>query len=139
MPRRFFTICSLVVLTAAAGAQAQPDRYQMTTSVAPGQRAALTIGGVPRGQFAIAVRASSDGAKDFTLTQQRTGGRRFVVFGPATRRGTCGGAAGTIVCSGVTTPATPAGHRWTFRFTNASSRPMAIVLTVRWRKIASAG
>ena len=38
--------------------------------------AALKIGKVPKGEFAFALRAASDGEKRFRLTQQRNGGSR---------------------------------------------------------------
>ena len=141
---RFLAICAVAALIVPAAAQtapAQPNRFRLVTNVAPGARAALTIGRVPKGEFAFALRVSSDGAKAFRLTQQRTGGTRFTVLrSPSTAAsGTCGGAAGTLVCTAITTPATPGGHRWTFVFTNSSNRPMGVTLTIRWRPVTGAG
>ena len=133
--------CAALVLLAPAVAQAQPNTFTLLTSVAPGKRATLTIGTVPKGEFAFGVRVSSDGAKTFRLTQQRNGGTRFTVIrapGPIADDA-CQGAAGTLGCTGITTPATPGGKRWTFVFTNQSNRPMDLRLTIRWRPVTSAG
>ena len=133
--------CAALALLAPAVAQAQPNTFRLTTSVAAGKRVALTVGTVPRGEFAFGVRVSSDGAKTFKLTQQRNGGTRFTVLkapGPIADHA-CQGAAGTLGCTGITTPATPGGRRWTFVFTNQSNRPMNLRLTIRWRPVTSAG
>lgn len=130
-----------LTLLAPAAALAQPSTFQLATSVRPHHKATLTIGTVPQGEFAFAVRVSSDGAKNFRLTQQRNGGARFTVLEApgATPDGTCGGAAGTLDCTGITTPATPGGKRWTFVFSNRSNRPMQLRLIIRWRPVTSAG
>ncbi len=123
---RFLALCAAAALAAPAVASAQPNRFKLVTTVAPGGRAALTIGTVPKGEFAFGVRVSSDGAKTFRLTQQRSGGTRFTVLkapGPIAD-GACEGAAGSLICTGITTPATPGGRRWTFVFTNSGDRPM---------------
>jgi hypothetical protein len=132
-------VLALVALAVPAAASAAPGPVTLRTSVPPGKSAGLTIGAVPRGEFVIALRASSDGAKNFTLTQRRNGGRRFTVLSPATTARACEGAAGSLFCTGLTTPATPAGHRWTFQLRNRSGRPIAFTLTIRWRAVASAG
>ena len=54
--------------TAATAATAQPNRFQLDVQVAPHRVAALKIGKVPRGEFAFALRAASDGEKRFRLT-----------------------------------------------------------------------
>ena len=142
---RFLAVCAVAALAAPAAAQtapaAHPSLFQLRTSVAAGGRATLTIGTVPKGEFAFHVRVSSDGEKAFRLTQKRNGGARFTVIASpgATPDGTCSGAAGTLDCTGITTPATPAGRRWTFVFTNSSARPMSLGLTIRWKPVASAG
>jgi hypothetical protein len=127
--------------TAATAATAQPNRFQLSVQVAPHRVAALRIGKVPRGEFAFALRAASDGEKRFRLTQQRTGGSRFTVLAAPSAQvaSACQGAAGSLICTGITTPATPANRTWTFRFRNQSSRPMSITLTIVWRSISSAG
>ena len=133
--------CAALALLAPAVAQAQPSTFTLKTSVAAGSRAALTIGTVPQGEFAFNVRVSSDGAKTFKLTQQRNGGTRFTVIrapGPIATDA-CQGAAGTLGCAGITTPATPGGKRWTFVFTNQSNRPMNLRLVIRWRPVTSSG
>jgi hypothetical protein len=141
MRTRFLTACAVAALLAPAVAQAQPNGYRLVTTVAPGQRASLTIGTVPKGEFRFSLRAASDGVKRFTLTQQRNGGPRFTVLkapGPMANAA-CQGAAGSLICSGITTPVTPAGRRWTFVLTNASNRPLSITLAITWRAVASAG
>jgi len=128
-------------LTVPALAQAQPNRHRVDTSLAPGKTLSLTFGTVPKGEFRFALRASSDGEKRLTLTQKRDNGTRFTVLalpsGPASDA--CEGAAGSVFCTGITTPATPAGHSWNFRLKNRSNRPMTIALTIVWRPVPSAG
>jgi hypothetical protein len=128
-------------LVLCAAAQSQPATFQLSTKVGARQAATMTIGTFPRGEFSFALRASSDGVKRLRLTQRRNGGRRFTVLrvpGPQATSA-CQGAAGSIICSGITTPATPAGRRWSFRFSNLSGRPMSLQLTIRWRRLTSAG
>lgn len=131
--------CAALALPALA--QAQPTSFRLDTSVAPHQAASLAIGTVPRGEFRFALKVSSDGLKRFTLTQRRNGGTAFTVLrapGPAVSTA-CQGAAGSLICAGITTPATPAGRTWTFRFTNRSGRPMSLTLTITFRRVTSAG
>lgn len=141
---RSLVACAVAALAVTAAAQAaptaHPSRYLLVTTVAPDGRASLTIGAVPKGEFAFYVRVSSDDEKAFRLTQKRNGGPRFTVLESpgATSDAACRGAAGTLDCTGITTPATPAGRRWTFVFTNASARPMHLRLTIRWRPVTSA-
>jgi hypothetical protein len=132
----------LVAAVAAAGAsaQGQPNRFTLGVSLDQGESATLTVGPVAQGEFAFRLRASSDDAKIVRVTQRRAGGRAFTVIGtdPAPK-GTCGGAAGSIYCSGITTPAMPGGRAWTFTVRSDGPRPTSIVLTVTWRKVTSAG
>jgi hypothetical protein len=141
MPLRSLVAAAAAALAIPLAAHAQPSRFQLTATIAPGQDAVLTIGTVPRGEFVFAVRAGSDDVKRLLVTQQRNGGRRFTVFrlpgGASSAR--CQGAAGTIGCTGITTPATPGGHTWTFHVVNQSRRPTFVTLTVVWRRVASAG
>lgn len=141
MRRQIPLACAALTLLAPAAAQAQPSTFGLSTSVRAHHTATLTIGTVPQGEFAFAVRVSSDGAKNFRLTQRRNGGSPFTVLESpgATPDGTCGGAAGTLDCTGISTPATPGGARWTFAFRNRSSRPMELRLVIRWRPVTSAG
>ena len=127
--------------TAATSAAAHPNRFQLDVQVAPHHVAALKIGKVPKGEFAFALRAASDGEKRFRLTQQRNGGSQFTVLAApsAQAASSCQGAAGSLICTGITTPATPANRTWTFRLRNQSNRPMSITLTIVWRSISSAG
>ncbi|MGD9696051.1 MAG: hypothetical protein AB7V42_10370 [Thermoleophilia bacterium] len=137
-----------LVACAAAGAlalpalaQAQPSKFTLTTQVPANSATSLTVGTVPKGEFAFNVRVASDGDKNFVLTQKRSGGSAFTVLrapGPMVEDA-CQGAAGSLICSGITTPATPAGRAWTFRFANRSDRPMSLTLKISWRKVASAG
>jgi hypothetical protein len=140
MLRPFVLTCVLAVaLPAAAGAQ--PNRYRVEVSLTPGARAVLTVGTVPQGEFSFRLRASSDDEKRITLTQRRNGGTAFTVLDTASSQAAdvCEGAAGTLVCSNVTTPVTPAGRTWTLVLRNRGSRPAQVALTVTWRRVGSAG
>jgi hypothetical protein len=66
---------------------------------------------------------------------------RFTVVGlpGAAASDDCQGAAGTLVCTGITTPVTPGGHSWNVRLRNGSNRPMTVTLTVVWKAVTSAG
>jgi hypothetical protein len=131
----------VAALVQPAVAQAQPSRFRLETTIAPGQRAVLTIGKVPQGEFGFSLRASSDGDKRFVLTQRRDDGRSFTVLGApsAAADSACEGAAGSLYCRNITTPASPGEHTWSFRFRNRSGRPMSITLAITWRKVRSAG
>lgn len=139
--RRVLSIAAVAALALPAIGQSQPTRFTYQMTLDPLERNTFTIGRMPKGEFAFSLRASSDGEKSLTLTQQRNGGVKFPVLvlpGGASSSG-CEGAAGTIFCSGITTPVTPAGRTWTFRVRNRSSRPMLVTLTITWRKVTSAG
>lgn len=137
---RLLALCVAAAVVAPAVAQAQPNVIRLQTTVAPGGAATLSAGTFPKGEFAFRLRAGSDGAKVFTLTQQRNGGTRFNVLKiPGPLSSACQGAAGSLICSGITTPATPAGRTWTFRLTNASARPLSIDLRIAWRPVHNAG
>ena len=139
--RRLTAAAAAAALLLPAAAQSQPATFGLSTTVGAHRVAALTIGTVSRGEFSFSLRAGSDGAKALRLTQQRNGGARFTVLrapGPQTTSA-CQGAAGSLICAGITTPATPGGRRWTFRFANLSGRPMSLELTIRWRGVTSAG
>ena len=132
-------LATALALPALAGAQ--PNRHQVGAVVPPGSSLNLTFGTVPKGQFAFGLKVSSDGPKTLRLTQKRDNGSRFTVLAlpsPAAS-GACQGAAGTIVCTGITTPVTPGGHSWNIRLRNGSNRPMNVVLTVVWKAVGSAG
>lgn len=123
--------------TASAG---QPRVHRLEVSLQPRGWAALTFGKVPNGEFRFRVAASSDDAKRFLLTQKRDGGAPFTVLKiPSSQQSACQGAAGTLVCSNIQTPATPAGHSWTFRLTNTSRRATSFTVEIRWRPVSSAG
>ncbi len=137
MRARLVAATAVAALALPALALAQPNNYQLTTAVQPGATASLRVGTVPQGQFSFGLRVSSDGDKNFTLTQQRNGGSAFTVIsgpgGPGTS--SCQGAAGSLFCTGITTPATPGNRTWTWRFRNRSSRPMNVVLTIAWKHV----
>ena len=138
---RWLMIAAAAAIAVPTAAAAQPSRFQLDVQVAPHRVAALTVGKVPQGEFAFALRAASDGEKRLRLTQQRNGGSPFTVLAApsAQAASTCQGAAGSLICTGITTPATPGNRTWTFRLRNQSDRPMSITLTIVWRRIASAG
>ena len=137
---RLLALCAVAALAVPAVAVAQPNTVRLQTTVAPGGAATLTAGTFPRGEFAFRLRAGSDGAKAFRLTQRRNGGTAFTVLKiPGPMSDACQGAAGSLICSGITTPATPAGRTWTFRLANSSSRPLSIDLRITWRPLAYAG
>lgn len=138
---RWFVVMAAAALAVPVVAAAQPTRYQVDAQLDPGERVALTIGKVPRGEFRFSLRASSDGEKRFGLTQQRAAAPRFAVLAyPSTfANGACEGAAGSVFCSGISTPAPIAGSTYTFRLKNKGNRPLSITLTIVWRRIASAG
>jgi len=131
------TICSaLAVAAVAAGtASAAPTPTQLEVVLQPGQRVAMTMSQVPKGEFLFFLKASSDGAKKFVLSQQRVGATRFKVLDGASG---CDGAAGSLFCSNVTTPAPATTGSYIFRLTNLSGRPMAMTLKISWRKVTSA-
>ena len=133
------TIAAALALPALA--QAQPNRHQVGAVVPAGTSLNLTVGTVPKGQFAFGLKVSSDGPKTLRLSQKRDNGSRFTVLqlpgGAASDA--CQGAAGTMVCTGITTPVTPGGHTWNIRLRNGSNRPMTVVLTVVWKAVTSAG
>ena len=136
-----FVVMAAAALAAPVVAAAQPTRYQVDAQLDPGERVALTIGKAPKGEFRFSLRASSDGEKRFGLTQQRGVAPRFAVlsYPSALANGVCEGAAGSVFCNGISTPAPIAGSTYTFRFKNKGNRPLSITLTIVWRRIASAG
>lgn len=138
---RSLTLTSIAVLALPAFAQAQPNKFTYSMTLNPLERNTFTLGTFPQGEFAFKVRASSDGDKNFTLTQQRNGGTKFAVLVvPSTfANGACEGAAGSLFCSGITTPVTPAGKTWTIRMRNRGDRPLSVTLTITWRKVPNAG
>lgn len=141
MRRRSLALVALAAVAVPSAASAQPNTFTFEMTLDPLERNTFTLGTFSRGEFAFNVRASSDGAKDFTLTQQRNGGVKFPVLvapGPIATDA-CEGAAGSLICSGITTPVTPKGKTWTFRMRNRGDRPLFVTLKITWRKVASAG
>jgi hypothetical protein len=136
-----FVVMAAAMLAVPVVAAAQPTRYQVDAQLDPGERVALTIGKVPKGEFRFSLRAASDGEKRFGLTQQRGVAPKFAVLNyPSTfATGACEGAAGSVFCNGISTPAPIAGSTYTFRLKNKGNRPLNITLTIVWRRIASAG
>lgn len=142
MGTRLAALAALAGISAIpAVATAQPTRFQIDTTLQPGQRAALTIGKVPRGEFRFAVRGASDGEKRFGITQQRGTAPRFAVLNvpSAFADSACQGAAGSVFCTGISTPAPVAGATYTFRIRNKGDRPLSVTLTITWRRVANAG
>jgi hypothetical protein len=140
VPTRILALCAAGLLAAPAAALAQPNAVRVQSTVQPGATLALTIGKVPRGEFAFRLRAGSDSVKRFTLTQQRNGGKRFTVLRvPGPLASGCQGAAGSIICEKLTSPAAPGGRTWTFRLRNGSDRPLSVDLRVAWHRLRSAG
>ncbi len=139
--RHLTAAVAAIALALPATSLGQPNRYQLDVKLAPGQVASLTVGKVPKGEFAFVLRASSDGAKKVKVTQRRVGGSAFTVINTANPQSgdVCQGAAGTLVCTDITTPATPGLKRWTFTARNNSNRPTSITLTITWRSVTSAG
>lgn len=139
-------IRQLLAVTAVAAvgvpvAAAQPSRFSVDTTLAPGERAMLTVGKVPRGEFRFALRASGAGEKLLGLTQQRGVVRKFPVLNVPSPLATsaCRTFASSLLCRDITTPAPVAGSTYTFRLRNKGDQPMRVVLTVLWRAVASAG
>lgn len=131
-------LTTLVAIATAAPAVAAPTPTRTSITLQPGQRLVLTMEQVPRGEFSFSLRASGDGEKNFALTQQRAGFARFRVLDAASAA--CDGAAGTLFCTGVTTPAPALRTAYTFRVKNLSATsPVTINLRIAWRKITSAG
>lgn len=127
-------------LALPAAAQAQPNTYKLELTLQPGQQASMTIGTVPQGEFGYFLRASSDDEKLVTVKQKRNGGSAFTVLNTASApEDACEGAAGSLVCSGITTPATPGGKSWTFTVKSTGPRPTSITLRITFRKIPNAG
>lgn len=123
--------------TLAVTGSAAPSPTKVRLTLQPGQNIALTMERVPRGQFAFALRASSDGVKHFVLTQQRVGRTRFKVLDASSSA--CEGAAGTLYCTNVTTPAPAARAAYVFRVRNLGDGPLSVTLRVTWTKVTSAG
>jgi hypothetical protein len=131
------------LLAVPATVTAQPTRFQLDTTLAPGQQTALTVGQVPRGLFVYSIRTSSDGEQRFGITQQRLGVFHHMVQPvlnvPSPLATTaCQGAAGTLLCRGISKPAWIDMSTYTFRVRNKGNRPLRITLAVRWRPIAVA-
>src|SRR5262249_885277 len=141
MPARLLLAAAVAALALPLLAGGQPTRFQLRATIAPGQDATLAVGTVPRGEFVFAVPPGGHGLKRPLVTHRPPGGGPVTGFrlpgdAPKAR---CQGAAGTIGCTGITTPATPGGRTWTFRVSNRSRRPTLVTLTVVWRRVASAG
>ena len=138
---RSLTLTSIAILTLPTVAHGQPNRFTYDMTLDPLERNTFTLGTFPKGEFAFTLRASSDGEKNFTVTQQRNGGPKFAVLvSPSAIAQTgCEGAAGSLFCSGITTPATPAGKFWTFRVRNRGDRQLSVTMTITWRKVTNAG
>ena len=128
-------------LAVPALAQAQPNRHQVGALRARRLVAQPDLRHGSEGAVRVRLKVSSDWPKTLRLSQKRDNGSRFTVLqlpsGAASDA--CQGAAGTFVCTNITTPVTPAGHSWNIRLRNSSNRPMNVVLTVVWKPVQSAG
>ncbi len=133
--KRVLSACALAVV-AATGASAAPSPTKLEMTLQPGQRLVMTLGQVPKGEFAFSLRGSSDGVKNFVLSQQRIGSSRFKVIDSKTTP--CDGAAGSLYCTGITTPAPVKLGAYIFRVRNLGNRPLSVTLKISWRKITSA-
>lgn len=103
--------------------------------IPPGKAATLTVSTPAPGEFAYWLKASSDGDKRLRVVQRR-GASAFTVMrmpGPVARD-TCEGAAGSVVCSGFTTPA-PRRATYVIRVFNDSARPMKVSVRVTFRRV----
>jgi hypothetical protein len=138
VPAAILAACALALAAGPVGAT--PSRYRVDGTLRRGQAVSLLVGPIPRGEFAVTLRAASDDRKAVRVTQRRAGGRAFTVIDTASPpAGACHGAAGTLVCSGLTTPATPGGRTWRFVVRSRGPRPTSVTLTVVWRRVRSAG
>jgi len=137
---RALSVVGAGLLAIPATVAAQPTRFQIDTTLAPGQQVALTVGQVPRGVFFFSVRASSDGEQRFGITQQRLGVYHHMVKPvlnvPSPLATTaCLGAAGTLLCRGISKPAWIDRSTYAFRVRNNGDRPLRITLAIRWRPL----
>lgn len=133
---RFVPIVALTstVLIAASPALGMTSRLTRG-DLAPGKSASVSVATPARGEFSFRLNVSSDGEKKLRLTQQRKGGSAFTVMTlPGAPKGACQGAAGSVICANIQTPA-PVKGTYVFRFTNKSSRPMSVTLQVTFTKV----
>lgn len=133
------TALAAVVLIPST-ALAAPNQFEIDTTNAAGDLSILTVSPVPKGEFSFNLRVSSDGPKLFRLVQWRIGAKSFTVIGGTTGIpiSSCDAAAGTVVCSGITTPSPTLG-KYQFRVRNLSTQKQHIHLIVRWKSVTSAG
>ncbi len=141
MTKRILAAAATAALAVPAIAAAQPSRHTVETTLAPGERVALTIGTFGRGQFDFSMRASGTGLIQFGVTQQRGNVHRFPVLNvPSPFASTaCRTTQGSVLCRGISTPAPVAGSTYTFRVKNKGDQPIRLIFTVAWRAVASAG
>jgi hypothetical protein len=134
-------LAAAFALALPATALAEPSSHRVDVTLQRGQSVRLTIGKVPTGEFAFKLTAANDAEKKVKVTQKRVGGKAFTVVDTANgvTSDACGFAAGTVICDGITTPATPGNRSWVFTVTSTSSRPTIISLAVTWRPVGSAG
>ena len=92
------------------------------------------------GEFAFCIAVGRDGPKHVVIRLRRPGSKAFVVLDTTKPNGaTCEGAAGTLYCSDITTPAVPTPGRFIITATNAGSRTAHVRVAVIWRRIYAAG
>ncbi|MFN8111165.1 MAG: hypothetical protein U0Y82_15195 [Thermoleophilia bacterium] len=140
MTRLLAAAAAATLITAAGAAAAAPARLHVHTTIRPGDTTTISGGPVAKGEFGFALRAPSDGAKDFVLTQRDGHAKPFTVVAmPGTTGTACEGAAGSVYCTGITTPAPASSGNYTFALRNRGNRPLIISLTITWRRVTSAG
>lgn len=135
MKRALVGVALAVVSAGTATAGPTPTTLEMTLQ--PGQRLVMTMGQVPRGEFAFTMRATGEGAKNFVLSQQRVGSVRFKVVDQASSA--CQPVTGGLRCTSITTPAPALTGAYIFRVRNLGTAPLAVTLRVTWHKLSSAG
>lgn len=137
---------ALAVPTVAVAADAEPKRYALSATVQPGDTVTLTVGAVPRGQFAWSVSATSEAQKNFVVTQKRLGKKAFTVLRVPNQAAysACQGGSGAIYgpgpvsCGKLTTPAV-VKSRYTFQVQNLGAKPLKVGLVIKWMRVGSAG
>jgi hypothetical protein len=138
---RYFVAALAAAALVPSAASADPRRYSVETTLAPGERVTMTVGRVPFGQFTYAIRATGNGTRSFGVTQQRNQVRPFPVLNVPSPLATsaCATTVTSTLCRGISTPAPVAGSTYTFRLKNKGAAPIRLILTVMWRPLASAG
>ncbi|MBI2684274.1 MAG: hypothetical protein HYX33_02605 [Actinobacteria bacterium] len=141
MDARHLVLVAATALAVPATSLAHSNRHQLDATLTTGQQVSLTIDNVAPGEFAFMLRASSDDQKNVKVTQRRIGGSSLTVIDTSapTSANRCQGAAGTLVCTNITTPAAPGNRSWKFTVKSTGPRPTSITLVITSRRVAHAG